>query len=269
MRQKVIVVGNSASGIDLSAQISTVCQKPVIVSEKATAAAVEERDWARRVPEISEFILEDRAVRFSNGELERDIDAVVFCTGYFYSFPFLQSLSPPVITDGSSARHLYEHILYIEDPTLAFLGIPQRVVPFPVSEAQAGYVARLWSDRLPLPAHTEMLEWESRLTEEKGEGKFIHNLAFPKDVRYINHLHDAALSASKVPGLDNQGVGKIPPYWGPEKAWTRERFPLIKQAARALGEKRHHIKSLGELGFDYSAWASGLENETKPLSTSK
>jgi cation diffusion facilitator CzcD-associated flavoprotein CzcO len=131
------VVGNSASGVDLSAQISTVSQLPVLVCEKdATVAVKEEKPWARMVPEIVEFLPEERSVRFNNGEVERDVDAVVFCTGYFYSFPFLRNLSSPVTTDGSCARHLYEHMLYVDDPTLAFVGIPQRVVPFPVSEAQ-------------------------------------------------------------------------------------------------------------------------------------
>jgi cation diffusion facilitator CzcD-associated flavoprotein CzcO len=215
------------------------------------------------MPEISEFIPDDRSVRFSNGEIESGIDAIVFCTGYFYSFPFLRNLSPPVITDGSYARHLYEHILYIEDPTLAFLGIPQRVVPFPIAEAQSSYVARLWAGRLRMPSHDEMLAWEEARLEEKGESKAFHNLAYPKDVEYINKLHDLSSAAKITDGLDNEGVGKVPPYWGADAAWTRERFPLIKQASRALGEKRHQVKSLEELGFDYKAWKLAKESEEK------
>lgn len=261
----MVIVGNSASGIDLSAQISSVCHKPIIVSEKEkpAATAVEERSWAKMVPEISEFLPEQRGVKFSNGDVETGIDAVVFCTGYFYSYPFLQSLSPPVITDGSYARHLYEHVMYTADPTMAFLGIPQRVVPFPISEAQAAYVARIWADRLPLPSHTEMLDWEASIAKEKGEGKQLHNLAFPRDIGYINRLHDASMRAKRVETLGNDGVGKAPPYWGDDKAWVRERFPLIKMASRALGERRHEVRTLEELGFDYRAWKIAKESEEK------
>ncbi|KAI1492236.1 putative flavin dependent monooxygenase [Biscogniauxia mediterranea] len=266
--KKVVIVGNSASGIDLSAQISAVCQQPIIVSEKAKpVTAVEEKPWAKLLPEVSEFLPAERAVRFSDGTLEKDIDAVVFCTGYFYSFPFLKSLPSPVVTDGSYAKHLYEHILYIDDPTLSFLGIPQRVVPFPLSEVQSGYVARLLAGRLPLPSHETMLEWESKMLKEKGESKLLHNLAFPKDVDYINRLHGISMSAKKVQGLDNDGVGKIPPYWGADKAWARERFPLIKIASRALGEKRHEVKTLEELGFDFQAWRAAKEAEQKLTQT--
>ena len=262
----MIIVGNSASGIDLSAQISSVCRKPIIVSEKekpAAAATIEERPWAKMVPEIAEFLPGQSAVRLANGDVEADIDAVVFCTGYFYSYPFLRKLEPPIITDGSYARHLYEHLLYIEDPTLAFLGIPQRVVPFPISEVQAAFVARIWAGRLAVPSREEMLAWEANLFREKGEGKKLHFMAFPQDVEYINHLHEASMAANKVETLDNDGTGKIPPYWGDEKAWARERFPLIKIASRALGERRHEIRTLADLGFDYNAWKLAREAEEK------
>ncbi|KAI1841803.1 hypothetical protein JX266_011980 [Neoarthrinium moseri] len=206
--KKVVIVGNSASGIDLSAQISAVSQLPVIVSEKAQpGTSFEQHSLIRMVPEIAEFIAEGRLITFNDGRIEKEVDCVVFCTGYFYSFPFLKTLDPPVITDGSYARHLYEHILYIDDPTLAFLGIPQRVVPFPVSEAQSAYVARVWAGRLPVPSRSGMLEWEAERLVEKGEGKAIHNLAFPKDVEYINKLHDLSLSARRVDGLENHGMG--------------------------------------------------------------
>ncbi|KAK1854847.1 putative flavin dependent monooxygenase [Colletotrichum chrysophilum] len=265
--KKVIVVGNSASGIDLSAQISTVCKLPIIVSEKTTpnTPAEDRSSWAKMVPEILEFIPEGRKVRLANGEVESDVDGVVFCTGYFYSFPFLSALSPPVVTDGAYARNLYEHLLYIDDPTLAFAGIPQRIVPFPVAEGQAAFVARAWADRLPLPSTAEMREWEAKMLKDKGESKMLHNLAFPKDLDYINMLHARSLEAAKREGLENDGVGKIPPFWDDEKRWTRERFPLIKIASRKLGEKRHEVTTLEQLGFDYKAWKAGLSEEEKLL----
>ena len=266
--QKVIIVGNSASGIDLSAQASTVSQLPVLISEKEKPNAnAEAPSWARSVPEIVEFLPDqDRAVRFADGSLERDVDAVVFCTGYHYSFPFLRGLEPSIVMpDGGYAAHLWEHILYTADPTLAFVSIPQRIVPFPVSQAQSAYIARVWADRVRPPSRPEMEEWVRSLVKEKGHSKAIHNLAVPKDVNYINRLHALSLGAKKVPGLENDGVGKMPPYWGPEQLWIRERMPLIKLASRALGDQRLHCKSLKELGFDYDAYKAAAEDGERLL----
>ena len=268
--KKVIVVGNSASGIDLSSQISTVAAQPVLISEKEKAApgpvVQEDKPWAKNVPEIAEFLPAERSVRFANGEVQSNIDSVVFCTGYHYSFSFLKGLEPPVVaSDGSHAAHLWEHILYTADPTLAFLSIPQRIVPFPVSEAQSALIARIWADRIPAPSPAEMTAWVDALRKEKGENKALHNLAFPKDVHYINRLHDLSVTAKDVPGLENGGRGKTPVYWGKEKEWTRERFPMIKLASRALGEERHKVRSLKELGFDYEEWRKEKEVAEKLL----
>ncbi|KAH8896627.1 thiol-specific monooxygenase [Thozetella sp. PMI_491] len=253
--KKVIVVGHQASGLDISAQVSRVCDRPVLISEKkAPVVPMEERPWAKMVPQITEIVPKSAEFRFANGAVETGVDAVIFCTGYFYSYPFLQTLDPPVITDGSYARELWQHMLYIEDPTLCFLGVPQRVVPFPIAEAQSAFVARAWSGRLKLTPKCKMRAWLDSMIRDKGESKLLHNLAFPKDIAYINHLHALSLAASRWDGLENNGAGKTPPYWGPEKAWTRERFPLIKIASRALGEKRHEVQTLVELGFDFQKW---------------
>ena len=247
-----MVVGNSASGIDLSSQLSTVCKRPVIVSEKSTPNTPSEANLNMKIaPEILRVDTKGRTLVFADGSIETDVDGIVFCTGYFYTYPFLKGLASPVTTNGSHVRRLYEHVLYMDDPTLAFAGIPQRVVPFPVAEAQSAWVARIWADRLSLPSNHEMREWESETYKDGAADKSVHNLAFPKDVNYINRLYSRSMTAIKRVDLENDGVGKPPPYWDAEAAWVRERFPLIKIASRKLGERKHEVKSLADLGFVY------------------
>lgn len=101
--------------------------------------------------------------------------------------------------------------------------------------------------------------WEDDLIKDKGSGKSYHNMAFPLDATYINFLHDWALTAPKKEGLTNDGIGKIPPYWGEEQQWTRQQFPLIKVASRKLGASRHKVTTLEELGFDFSTREEGTE----------
>ena len=274
--KKVIVVGNSASGVDISAQIAEVCSTPVLVSEKEQdpsappnplSATAGPSSAIRRIPEIAEFLVAgdsssslsssprasaSASVQLTDGTVESDIDAVIFCTGYLYTFPFLPaSYSAP---DAASVPGLYEQLLRADDPTLAFLGIPQRVVPFPVAEAQSAWVARLYSGRCPLPPPEE-------LVAAPAEGRGAHNVGFPKDVAYINRLHDRSMAADRVPGLANDGVGKLPPYWGPKQAWVRERFPAIKVAFRARGEERHQVFELEQVGFDFEALTKEQQQE--------
>ncbi|KAK7398374.1 monooxygenase [Neonectria punicea] len=238
--KKVIVVGNSASGVDA------------------------DTPWAEYVPEIVEFLPEQRGVRFANGRVELDIDSVVFCTGFHYSYPFLKNVQPAIVVpSGSHADHLWEHILYTSDPTLAFLSVPQRIVPLPISEAQSAVIGRIWSGRLSPPSKTEMDAWVDDQHKVKGEGKAIHVMASAEDVDYLNRLHHLSGTATKAPalGLENDGEGKRPPYWGLETRWVRERVPKIKLASRAVGERRHELRTLKDLGFDYEEWKKSAAAE--------
>ncbi|PVH92764.1 FAD/NAD(P)-binding domain-containing protein [Periconia macrospinosa] len=247
--KKVVIVGNSASGIDISRQISTVASH-ILVSSKSPTTPVNPSSSSPSnltpVPEITSLDPATRTLHFADNTTSSDIDSIVFCTGYLYSYPFLTSLTPPAITtEGVRTTNTYQHIFYHPCPSLAFLTLPQRIVPFPVAEAQAAYVARVFAGRLGLPTRGEMEEWEAKRVKERGESDF-HSLGCPQDVAYINMLYDLSVS---VDGEETKG--KTPPFWDEEKAWTREMFPEIKRRALQLGEKRSQVRCLQDLGFAF------------------
>lgn len=255
--KKVIVVGNSASGADISNQIAEHCALPLLWSSKSTnvfVSATPTDPRRRELPPIANFNPETRGVEFEDGTIETNIDAIVFATGYFYSLPFLSDVSPQLITDGSHVNHTYKHLFYAPKPTLSFLALPQRVIPFPVAEAQASVLARVYAGRLFLPPLAEMQEWEEDAKVEKSDGRAFHLLHFPKDGQYINELSKWALSASIKEGLDNEGKGMTPPVWGEWEFWCRENFPAIRQAFGKLGEKRFTTRTLEEVGFSYEEY---------------
>lgn len=54
------------------------------------------------------------------------VDTVVWCTGYSYSFPFLEGsdlLTPPL---SERVHPLYEQLFHVKHPSLSFVGLPQR-----------------------------------------------------------------------------------------------------------------------------------------------
>ncbi|GKZ19669.1 hypothetical protein AbraIFM66951_003707 [Aspergillus brasiliensis] len=255
--KKVIVVGTSASGLDIGNQINEVCKGKVLVSQRTESPLASAASDKVYLPQIVEFLSSDthnRAVRFANGHIEQDIDAVVFCTGYLYSFPFLSSLTPPLILDGRRTLHVYQHLFYIYDTTLVLPVLPQRVIPLPLSENQAAVFARVWSGRLNLPSQAEMKAWEEANIAKKGNGTPFHLLPFPQDADYMNFLHDWAAKAPVRPGLDNDGAGKQCNYWGERQRWIRQRLPEIKRAFLEKGQERSSIRSLEQLGFDFDKW---------------
>lgn len=246
--KKVVVVGNSASGLDIGTQISTVSKQPLINSQRSAAPEFQRSaSWKKETPEIAEFLLPSkahRAVRFADGQIESDIDAIVFCTGYLYSFPFLSSVQPPIITTGERVENIYKQLFSISHPTLAFIGLPYKIVPFRTYEGQAAVVARVWSNRLPLPSVPEMRAWEAQRIAEKGAGKKFHELTNLEDFRYHNDLVEWALQAEL-----GKGEERLPPKWSREEEMARKNIPGMKKAFADLGEKRHEVRRLEDLGF--------------------
>lgn len=240
--KKVIVVGNHASGLDISNQIVGVSVKPLLNSV-ARKADVPIPDTKEEVEIIEEYIIEDRAVRFAGGRIEKNIDAVVYCTGYFFSYPFLESLEPPVISDGRRVLGSYKHLFCSAHPTLAFTALPYRIIPFPLSEGQCAIVARIWSNRLELPGKEAMDAWEKKTVEERGDGTSFHVLGYPLDANYINEMHDWAW-------LADGKKGKEPPRWGEKDLWIRQQYQDI---LKAFVEHGGTAKTMEELGFDYEA----------------
>lgn len=256
--KRVLVVGSSASAIDLGDQVNRVSKGNLLRSQRSSSHLQDNATAGELLfPEIVEFLPSanhNRAVRFADGRIESDLDAIVFCTGYLYSFPFLSSLDPPVITDGRRTVNVYEHLFYTYNPTLAFPVMTQRIIPFPFAESQAAVFARVWSGRLTLPSRLEMKVWEDQLVAEKGNGTFFHFLLFPADADAMDFLHDWAARAEKRPGLINDGIGKLPPRWGEKERWIRANLFGIRKAFMDKGESRSAIKSIAELGFDFEKW---------------
>ncbi|KAI0874611.1 hypothetical protein GGS24DRAFT_334260 [Hypoxylon argillaceum] len=278
--KRVVIVGSGPSGQDIASQISAVCASPLIISARSPipddiAAHLGVGDKVRIVGTIKRFLIDEKGIEVGpaptspganvegggeTAERISDIDAIIFCTGYLYTLPFISDSSlpastPSLITDGRRVHGVARHFLHTYHPTLVLPGLPYKIIPFPLAEAQAAVFSRLWSNRLPLPSHEELQSWEREDEEGKGfegkrvsrAGKSFHTFPPGGDGLYINALHDWALRAR-----DDQGEGgekrKEPPFWGDEELWQRSIYAQAKMQFEKTGRK---AKTLQELGFQH------------------
>ena len=252
--KKVLIVGNSASGTDIASQIATVSLHPLLLSSHSKSELFPfSASYKQDVPEIIEFLPPsqfNRAVRFADDRIETELDAILFATGYHYSFPFLSSLTPPLSPTGARVENLYQHIFYIPSPSLAFIGLPSKIVPFRTFEAQAALIARVWAGRLSLPPEEEMWEWEREVVKRRGDGRGFHVLPYPTDFEY----HDSLVEWAGKADDEERGKRKKERKWDEKEYWARGRFPAIKAKFTERGEGRHEVKTMEELGFDYEVW---------------
>ena len=222
--KRVLVIGNSASGHDLSQELTATASLPVYQSRRSPSrwdgdSPPKGIEWK---PVVTEFLPSGRIV-FADGTHLDDVDHVIYCTGYQASFPFWDSVSNGGgLWDYKSGRLLgnYQHTFFRSFPTLGVVGMP-RVLTFRSFEYQAVALARYWAGRnaVPLPSAKEQERWEvSRAEERRKERKKFHDIAWDdgETEEWLGWLFRFA-------GLGTlKGEGRVPPALSEEVVWAVE-----------------------------------------------
>lgn len=238
-KKRVLVVGNSASGVDISTQLSAYAE--VFVSVKDLDKIQLRNDLIKYIGLIEKYDHVNRSASI-NDEIITDIDVVIFCTGYLYTFPFLKSIN--LITDGFQVNNLYKQMFYIDDPSISFVALLRNVVPMPISESQGAAIARVYSGRLALPSKHDMKQDYYSELALKGSGLDFHNFAFPKDVNYCHHLQQI---------IDDNNLtqpGLLAPVWDDERTYHRLQTKVEK--SKRLEKLVQHVQRLRETGEEFS-----------------
>uniref|UniRef100_A0A0E0LC79 Flavin-containing monooxygenase n=1 Tax=Oryza punctata TaxID=4537 RepID=A0A0E0LC79_ORYPU len=159
----VVVVGCGFSGKDIALELRRVAREVHLSAkstEKAMASPAMSKMFARYGnlhlrPQITR-LCEDGTVAFADGS-RVVADTVVYCTGYFYSYPFLDTGGKVTVDGDNRVGPLFEHVFPPDlAPSLSFLGIPNMVTTR-FFEAQGRWVAQVLSGRRALPPAGEML----------------------------------------------------------------------------------------------------------------
>lgn len=260
-RQRVLLVGGGPSGADISHQIAAKCKQPLLRSQTTKSPYHTDAPNIRDLPGLVALTPEEHSARFTDGNIEPNIDEVVLCTGYAYSFPFLSALDPDIHAKGIGALPLYQNIFHAHFPTLAFIETPEMIVPFPLAESQAAVVARVFARRLPLPGRQDMEEWVATTSSQRGGdddgggGRAFHALQPPRDLEYMKRLYAWTCEAEDGTcgtGEDSSGRGKMPRKWDAQACWLRMNAAKMRKAFAAKGARRCEIFSYEELGFSFA-----------------
>lgn len=86
-----------------------------------------------------------------------DCDAIIICTGYLYTYPFLHSKCGIEIGD-QKVTPLYMHMFLINDPTLAIWAVPKLILPFPIYDQQVKVFLKFLKGIIQLPSKEVMLK---------------------------------------------------------------------------------------------------------------
>jgi dimethylaniline monooxygenase (N-oxide forming) len=135
-----------------------------------------------------------RTVRFVDGSV-KEIDLVVYCTGYKMTFPFFD---PKVVSAPDNRLPLYRRVVSVERPGLYFIGFIQPLGPImPLAEAQSEWIADLLSGRATLPPAGEMKR--EIASEEKRQAKrFVASKRHTVEVDFHPYLREIRRERKRV-----------------------------------------------------------------------
>eukprot|EP00850_Spirogloea_muscicola_P006626 SM000031S11635 [mRNA] locus=s31:903983:905475:- [translate_table: standard] len=211
----VVVIGAASSGEDIAREVATLAREVHICSRhwlpQDTAATphllesppnlwrrpmrallVDAEHWLCGVgPAFEHFLIilrvvdegqvtcasADGTVTFGDGHCTH-ADVILHCTGYLYSLPFLDVHGAVEVAD-NCVTPVYQHVFPPSfAPTLSFVGLPWKVVPFLLCEMQSKWIAMVLAGSAKLPARCDMqavvAAEEARVAEAGCPRKYYH-----------------------------------------------------------------------------------------------
>ena len=150
--KRVVILGAGLSGQDICLHVAKCADKVYLSHKRAVLRCILPDNLEQHRPIACVSV--DGTVQFDDGQ-ERRVDAILLCTGYKTSFPFLHD-DCNIQVRNNRVTHLYKHIFNTKFPTLSFIGLCYRFCIFPRFYLQAQYIAAIFSGRKILPPEDMM-----------------------------------------------------------------------------------------------------------------
>ena len=162
--KRVVVVGTGASGVDIAIEVASVAAEVILCQRASRSKQGADGPTGKplslgcarglrgnifdagavptRIASDGTLLFEDGS-HLSPGNYSAEDVVVLLATGYHVDFPFLDD-SASLAWEDNHVRPLIEHVFQDETaPTLSFIGLPWKCVPFPLMECQALWVSKL------------------------------------------------------------------------------------------------------------------------------
>ncbi|XP_017886333.1 flavin-containing monooxygenase FMO GS-OX-like 7 [Ceratina calcarata] len=223
--KSVLILGAASSGVDIALDLSNHASRVYLSHNNerlnnTLPQNLTEVSGVERVEGTKIFLKDDSSVI---------ADAFMFCTGYRFSFPFLNADCGVKVED-NFITPLYKHLINIDHPTMCIVGVPTVVVPFPMFHVQVQYFLALLENRVSLPSKSIMLDDSQLKTIKK---RHAHKLS-DKQWAYNDSLADAG------------GFERLPKFYklGYEAWWAQRKRNLLnyKKARFLLSQDKETVE---------------------------
>ncbi|XP_015790363.1 flavin-containing monooxygenase FMO GS-OX5-like [Tetranychus urticae] len=154
--KRVAVLGGGPSGADIALEVADVASETYLChTVPKNGNFYPFGDKIIQTGAIFKSVGED-SIELTNGTVLRNIDAIIFATGYQID---LSIIDPSCGIEGGEGRvdGLFMHMININYPTMAYLGLMERIPVFNVFSQMAKYFVRTLTGEAELPSKDEMI----------------------------------------------------------------------------------------------------------------
>lgn len=152
--RNVLIIGASYSAEDIGSQCWKYGAKSITVSARSGPIGY---DWPENWEEKPILTkAEGRTVHFADGST-KEIDAIISCTGYLHSFPFLDDELRLVTSNRMWVPELHAGVVFEPNHRLFYLGMQDQYYTFNMFDAQAWYARDVMMGQITLAEDAERL----------------------------------------------------------------------------------------------------------------
>ena len=241
--KKVMILGSSFSATDLAVQMLEnpyVGPQPVdkimLVGRKLGFLGgsedlkpfIERGKLSVFIGEIKQ-VLNENTVELSDGTT-REVDTIIFATGYKFSFQFLDLEKDKFIdfdpnqSRGKFLGPIYKRFICIREPDFFFVGnLDAAALSFSIFEIHAMIIKHIIEGKIKLPSKEKMTE------------------SFLQDLDDLRHKHKMPMENTQLPPIMMDV-----PYWKEMKDWLAETYPSDEKKRQEFDDAM--VKTYQQMG---------------------
>jgi trimethylamine monooxygenase len=151
----VLVVGSSYSAEDIGSQCFKYGCKSVTLSWRSKKPNL---PWPASFVEVPLLlkVTDGNLCHFADGESKR-VDAIILCTGYLFSFPFLSEQLHLRTANRLATNDLFNGVVFVHNPHLFFVGMQDQWFSFNMFDLQAWYARDVILGKIAVPKDKAVL----------------------------------------------------------------------------------------------------------------
>ncbi|PAU80538.1 potassium transporter [Halovibrio salipaludis] len=181
--KRILVMGSSYSAEDIALQCRKYGSGPITITYRTQPMNF---DWPEGIEEVPLLTHMDGSTAHFRDGSTRGIDAIILCTGYQHSFPFMAEDLKLTTHNRLYPDNLYKGVFWMDNPDVMYLGMQDQYYTFTLFDAEAWLARDYILGRYQLPTRAERQEdLDAWRTREEALGSAFEDIDFQAD-----HLAD-------------------------------------------------------------------------------